>query len=44
MNELDREGAHDFVSPSSAFYPQFNDLIRERINDWIPLKGTQEDE
>ncbi len=44
MNELDREGAHDFVSPSSAFYPKFNDLIRECIDDWIPLDETQADE
>ncbi len=44
MNELDRDGAHDFVSPSSAFYPQFDELVRERIDEWIPLKETQEDE
>jgi hypothetical protein len=42
MNDLDREGAHDFVRPSSAFYPQFSQLIRLRIDEWIPIAEADE--
>ena len=44
MNDLDREGAQLFVRPSSEFYPQFEDLIRSRIDDWIPLEEEEEEE
>lgn len=44
MNELDREGAQAFVQPSSEFYPQFEDLIRSRIDAWIPLAEEEEEE
>jgi hypothetical protein len=36
FNELDQAGAQAFVSPSSSFYPQFSQLIRRRIKQWIP--------
>ena len=36
FNELDQAGAQAFVSPSSSFYPQFGQLIRRRIKQWIP--------
>ena len=42
-NELDREGAHDFTRPSSEFYPQFEAVIRARIDSWYPVKDTDED-
>jgi hypothetical protein len=34
MNELDEDGSHDFVHPSSAFYPQFAALVHRRISEW----------
>lgn len=42
MNELDREGAHDFTHPSSEFYPAFNRAIRARINEWYPKEELEE--
>jgi len=34
--EGDREGAMDFFSASSAFYPQFDSLCRERVREHFP--------
>jgi len=42
MNELDREGAHDFTHPSSEFYPEFNAAIRAKINEWCPEEELEE--
>ena len=42
MNELDREGAHDFTHPSSEFYPEFSAAIRAKINEWCPEKEPEE--
>jgi len=42
MNELDREGAHDFTRPSSEFYPQFDTAIRARIDGWYPINHNIE--
>jgi len=42
MNELDREGAHDFTHPSSEFYPGFSAAIRAKINEWCPEKEPEE--
>jgi len=42
MNELDREGAHDFTHPSSEFYPEFSAAIRAKINEWCPEKELEE--
>ena len=44
MNELDREGSHDFTRPSSEFYPQFEAAIRARIDSWYPAKNTNEEQ
>lgn len=33
-NDLDGEGAHDFVHPSSEFYPQFSAAIHAKIDEW----------
>ena len=44
MNELDREGAQQFVRSSSEFYPQFEALIRARIDAWIPLEEEEEED
>jgi len=41
MNELDREGAHDFTHPSSEFYPEFEDAVRAKIDNWIPIEKTR---
>ena len=42
MNELDREGAHDFTHPSSEFYPEFSRAIRAKINEWCPAEEPEE--
>jgi len=42
MNELDREGAHDFTHPSSEFYPEFSAAIRAKINEWYPAEKPAE--
>ena len=42
MNELDREGAHDFTHPSSEFYPKFSAAIRAKINEWCPAQDLEE--
>jgi len=42
MNELDREGAHDFTHPSSEFYPEFSAAIRAKINEWCPEEEPEE--
>jgi hypothetical protein len=44
MNELDREGAHDFTHPSSEFYPGFGAAIRAKINEWYPAEEPAESE
>jgi hypothetical protein len=44
MNELDREGSHDFTRPSSEFYPQFEAAIRARIDSWYPADDTDEEQ
>lgn len=44
MNELDREGPHDFTRPSSEFYPQFEAAIRARIDSWYPADDTDEEQ
>ncbi len=36
MNELDRDGSQRFVKPSSALYPEFTALIRQKIREWRP--------
>jgi hypothetical protein len=36
MNELDRDGSQRFVRPSSALYPEFTALIRQKIREWRP--------
>ena len=44
MNELDREGAHDFTHPSSEFYPEFGRAIRAKINEWYPAEELEEED
>ena len=44
MNELDEEESQDFVHPSSAFYPGFASVIREKIHAWRSVEEEAEDE
>ena len=44
INELDREGSHDFTHPSSEFYPQFEAAIRARIDSWYPADDNNEEQ
>lgn len=41
MNSLDYDGSQRFVHPSSSFYPQFEELVRRKIQEW---RGTGEEE
>ena len=41
MNDLDHDSSQSFVHPSSNFYPQFEELIRRKIQEW---RGTGEEE
>lgn len=41
MNELDAEGAQGFIHPSSRFYPQFEQAIREEVQRWFDETGTR---
>lgn len=44
MNELDEEESQDFVHPSSAFYPGFASVIRQKIHDWRYVEAETEEE
>jgi len=36
VNDMEEEEAQRFVRPSSAFYPSFGSLIRQKIREWLP--------
>lgn len=43
-NELDEEGSQAFVHPSSEFYSEFSDLIRQKISEWRAVELDEDDE
>ena len=43
-NELDEEGSQAFVHPSSEFYSEFSDLIRQKISEWRAIELDEDDE
>jgi hypothetical protein len=42
-NDLDLEGAQNFVHPSSEIYPQFGAAIRTKIDGWYANQEVEQD-